>query len=392
MAPTGIDYLHGLRRLWWVPLASVIVGLGLGLWALSDVRPTAVTTGNALFTFRIADPGVDSAGAARGAEAGLAGSRLLGYMQLARSSPEVSALLDSAGIEEPPTTLSSTRGFKDEGADTLIDVIASGLVEIRVRNGDLSQAEANRLVQGLSREVVRQAVATDAQQVTPSLQPDALITEPQANKEQPASRVNGVAFPVLLLLTLGLGSVYLLVWRQGRIYARRDIEERLGARVLGDLSGRPADAPAIALAISKGRDGGTTALLVPSTTVPSQSAASVAAWVADGGRELGLTVRLGEASRARLSQDEMSHPHADPDESALYESQTPPLNLIDSPTGLNADALLAAASVDIVALIVEYGRTSYRDLSTAGQTLGEVTDAEIVAIGLSPSVTPKAGR
>ena len=145
-------------------------------------------------------------------------------------------------------------------------------------------------MQDLSREVVRQAIATDAQQVTPSLQPDALITEPQA-KEEPASRVTKLALPVLLLLTLGLGIVYLLVWRQGRIYGRRDIEERLGARVLGDLAGRPADAPAIALALGKGREVGTTALMVPVAGHGHDSLGTgLGEAVAAAGRDLGLEV------------------------------------------------------------------------------------------------------
>jgi MinD superfamily P-loop ATPase len=61
------------------------------------------------------------------------------------------------------------------------------------------------------------------------------------------------------------------------------------------------------------------------------------------------------------------------------------LTLIDAPAGLDADSLRAAASVDIVALVVEYGRTSYRDLTAAGQMLAEVTGAELAVIGVQPS-------
>lgn len=255
MAPTAIDYVHGLRRFWWVPVVSVLAGIGLALWASSDARPTTVAAGNALFTFRVADPGDESAGSARGAEAEVAESRLASYVHLIRSSEAVKAALQAAGIDGPPTTLSLTGGFKDGSAGALIDVAptASGLVEIRVKNENLSRAESSQLVASLSREVVRQAIATDAQQVSPSLQPDAMVTEPQA-KEEPASQAMQLALPVLLFLTLGLGLVYLLVWRQDRIYGPRDIERRLGARVLGDLTGRAADAPAIALALGKGRE------------------------------------------------------------------------------------------------------------------------------------------
>ena len=77
MAPTATDYLHGLRRLWWVPLTHGAGRARTGLWASSDGRPTTVTPGNALFTFRIDDPGDDSAGSARGAEAEVAQSRLV---------------------------------------------------------------------------------------------------------------------------------------------------------------------------------------------------------------------------------------------------------------------------------------------------------------------------
>lgn len=384
MAPTASDYAHGLRRLWWVPLFTVLVGLGLGLWASIDVRPTAVTTGNALFTFQIADPGNDSAGSARGAEAGVAQSRLAGYVRLARSSQAVRATLQAAGIEEPPTTLSPTGGFKQGSSNALMDVAAAGLVEIRVKNGDLSQAEATRLVQELSREVVRQAVALDTQQVTPSLEPDALITEPQAT-EEPASRVMKLALPVLLLLTLGLGLVYVVVWRQGRIYVRRDIEERIGARVLGDLGGRTADAPAIALALSKGREAGTTALVVPASLVPSDRTAPVSAAVAAGGRELGLAVTLAPVGPASTPQASLARTGGAPDESASSHSAADSLTLIDAPAGLDAGSLRAATSVDIVALVVEYGRTSYRDLTAAGKTLAEVTGAEIAVIGVHPS-------
>ena len=105
--------------------------------------------------------------------------------------------------------------------------------------------------------------------------------------EVPASRMMKLALPLLILTMLGFALVYLIVWRQGRIYARRDVEERVGSRVLGDLTGRVADAPAIALALGKGRVAGTSALLVPATDGLSERASAVGEAVALGGRALG---------------------------------------------------------------------------------------------------------
>lgn len=384
MAPTATDYSHGLRRMWWVPLLTVLVGVGLGLWSSTDVRPTAVTTGNALFTFQINDPGDDSAGSARSAEATVAQSRLAGYVQIARSSQQIRETLLAADTDEPPTTFSPAGGFKDGAAAALIDIApnAPGLVEIRVKNADLTQEESDQLVDDLSREVVRQVIATDVQQVTPSLQPDALITEPQVD-EEPASRVMKLALPVLLLLTLGLGLVYLLVWRQGRIYARHDIEERVGARVLGDLTGRVADAPAIALALGRGREGGTTALLIPASPGPSHDTSGVGQALASAGRGLGLTVTRAPVGVGTSSQGTAAAVGVAARRAELSESPAASLTLIDAPAGLDADSLRAAGSVDIVALVVEYGMTSYHDLTVSGQTLAEATAAEIAVIGVS---------
>ena len=58
------------------------------------------------------------------------------------------------------------------------------------------------------------------------------------------------------------------------------------------------------------------------------------------------------------------------------------LALIGAPDGLNANALLAAGTVDIVALVVAYGKTSYGDVNAAGRTLAEVTDTDVAVIGL----------
>lgn len=389
MTPSLTGYFHGLRRLWWIPVLTVLVGLGMGIVAAITALPTAETRGNVLFTFQIHDPGQDSAGAARGAEAEIAQARLDGYVQLATASPAVRKILAASGVEQPPTTYSPNGTFKDATARVLIGAPlgSSGLVDVRVRNKELSPSEADQVVTALASEVARQVLATDAQQVWPSLRPDPLITRPQA-VDVPVSRMTRLALPFLLLTTLGLGLVYLIVWRQGRIYSRREIEKRLGARVLGDFTGRGADAPAIALALGKGRIAVTTALLVPASQSPTEGAAWVGASVANGGREMGLAITLLSVDDSRSSRVSSSHAGAAAGTAPPDEPVSTSLSLIDSPAGLNANSLRAATSVDIVALIVEYGKTTYRELTSAGQTLAEVTDAEIGVVGVSAGARP----
>ena len=379
MAPTFTDYLHGLRGLWWVPVLTLLVGAGLGLGLDSATRPAAETRGNALFTFEIDDPGDDSAGSARGAEAVVAQSRLDGYVQLARTSPQVREILASRGIEEPPTTFSPTGGVQDGKSRALIAASGAGIVEIRVRNKNLSQAEADQLVTALTTEVVRQSLATDAQQVTPSLRPDPLVTQPQV-VEVPASRAVKLALPALLLTMLGLGLVYLMVWHQDRLYTRRDVEERVGARVLGDLAGRPADAPGIVLALTKGGVSGTRALIVPVLGASTPDSAWLGDSLAAAGRDLGLDVSLTSADTSIARP--VGVRGADQLPGAPLGSPSAALALIEATGGLDAHALLAAGTADIVALVVTYGTSTYRDLNAAGRTLAEVTDAAVAVIGV----------
>lgn len=386
MAPTATGYLHGLRRLWWVPMIAVFVGVGIGLWASGRAQPSTTTTGYALFTFRIDDPGDESAGSARGAEAEVAQARLASYVNIARSSQGVRDILMTAGIEQPATDLAPDGSFKDGNARALIagTDAAPGLVEIEVKNKDLSQAQADRLVDELSREVARQTIDADSRQETPSLSPDSLILEPQPT-EPPESRAMMLTLPVISLLSVGLGVVYLVEWRKGLVYSRGDIEERIGARVLGEFSGRPADSPAIALALRKGREPGAKALLVPARNVNSGNLASVGSSVAEGGGEVGLQVRLETVGGSRPPG--VSEVTTGTNNTIQRgESSSDDLTLIDSPAGLTADSLRSAASVDIVGLIVEYGVTSYREIEAAGQTLAEITDAEIAVIGVHQGI------
>lgn len=380
MAPPLTDYLHGLRRLWWVPVITILIGLGLGLFAASTARSTTETTrGNVLFTFRIDDPGDDSAGSARQVEEQVAKSRLTGYVQLARTSARVREILAAAGIEQPPTTLSPTGGFRDGSARALIAESETGIVEVHVMNEDLSQSEADQLVTDLTKEVAGRSLALDAQQVTPSLLPDPLITPPQPFSV-PASPPTQLGVPLLLMALLGFGLVYVIVWRQGRIYARRDIEERVGARVLGDLRGRPADAPAIVLALTKGRESGTRALIVPVPGAAATASAGLGDALAAAGRDLGLVVsRI--AAETSLAAPVGVTVAVDPG-GAPPASAGAALTVFEATDGLNAQALLAAGAVDIVALAVAYGTTTYRDLNAAGRTLAEVTDADVAVIGV----------
>ena len=112
----------------------------------------------------------------------------------------------------------------------------------------------------------------------------------------------------MLLAIGGMGLVYLIVWRQGRIYTRLDLESRLGARVLGDLPGRPADAPAIVLALTKGRESATRALIVPVPEAENKGADGLGSALATAARELGLPVTLGSADQPNLSGSRLLPP------------------------------------------------------------------------------------
>lgn len=377
MLPSFTDYVHGLRRIWWIPVLAVLVGLGIGLFSASGPRPTE-TQGHALFTFQIDDPGNDSAGSARGAEADVSQSRLAAYAQLARTSTRVREILAARGIEEPPTMFSETGEFKDSRARALIDISGTGILEVRVKNTDLSPADADELVTALTEEVASQALATDVKNVTPSLRPDPLVTQPQVI-EAPVSLASKLTLPILLLAMLGLGLVYLIVWRQDRIYARRDIEVRVGARVLGDIVGRPADAHAIVLALTKGRESGTRVLILPVDGATATATTGLGEALTAAGRNLGLDVSLTAADRS-LSPQPVAVGAAAGSTDAGRASGVE-LALVEATGGIDAHGLQAAVWVDIVAVAVAYGTTSYGELNAAGRTLAEVTDADVAVIG-----------
>lgn len=389
MAPSATDYLHGLRRLWWIPMAALLVGVGLGIMA-AGTGPTVTTRGYAVFTFRADDAGQESAGTARGAEASVADSRLAAYLQIAGSSQRVAEFLGKNGFQQTSIQTLAPGLASGERIGISNEPVSQGVVELWMDNGDLNQAEATRIVEALTRTVADEVSALDAAQETPSLRTDVLVTEPQP-KFVPASRFTQGAVRVLLLLVLGLGLVYLLVWRQGRIQCRRDIEERLGVRVLGDMNSRSADAAAIALALCKGRPGTTTALLVPAGRVRSDNASRVGELVAAAGLELGLEVHRSAVEPATLPGS-VAPPASPAYPEGANHSRAAALVLVDAcAVGLNRESLHAAVTVDIVALIAVYDATSYRELTEAGRTIAELTEAEVAVIGVHRGGVPTLG-
>jgi hypothetical protein len=196
-----------------------------------------------------------------------------------------------------------------------------------------------------------------------------------------------VVLLVLLLSMIGLGLVYLTVWRRGRIYARRDIDDRVGARVLGEVTGHPTDSAAIVLALTKGREPGTRTLIVPVEGADTMASVGFGDSLAAAGRGLGIEVSL--ATAAELAARAVGVPGPAPQDGAPDSVPGAALTLVEAIDGLDAQALLVAGSVDIVALVVTYGRTTYRDLNMAGQTLAEVTDADVGVIGVH--TRPAAG-
>lgn len=338
-----------------------------------------ITISNILFTAQTGDPGNDSAGSARLAESGIANERMISYVHVARNSEGVRESLAESGITQPPTTLSPTAGFTDASARVLIDVPTAGVVEVRLKNGNLGQPAADQIVDSLSREVAQAMIATDSKQESPSLLPNPLLTAPQAVVQEPPSRLAQIALLVLLFLMAGLGLVYLIVWRQGRIYSRKDIEDRLNVRVLGDFTGRPAEGGAIALALTKGREAGTEALLVPVGNRGAGAIDELADLVATGGTDVGLQVTAVDAVsavRKRVASAVASNGEVG-DQTHLDE-----LNLVVASTGLDPAGLSAAMDAAIVALVVVYGESTFDELTSTGQTLAEVTGAEIAVIGV----------
>ena len=184
----------------------------------------------------------------------------------------------------------------------------------------------------------------------------------------------------MLLAIGGMGLVYLIVWRQGRIYTRLDLESRLGVRVLGDFEGRPADTTAIVLALTKGRESATRALVMPVSGAEDKGADGLGSALATAARELGMPVTLGSADQPNLTR--VSSAAAVESASTNTVPTVDNLALIEARDGLDAKALAVASNVHVVALAITYGKTSYRDLNEVGQTLADATDADIAVIGV----------
>lgn len=367
MTPSLADYLRGLRRLWWIPVLTLLLGGGLSLYTSATAQPSVHTEGNILFKFKIADQGQESAGSAREAEATVASLRLRGYIQLVLASQPLHELMATQGITQPPTTTSASTGQPvDDSARVVIAPQEGGVVVVRLENEDLGQPDATRLTRSIAEEVARSVIAADSLQASPALEPDPVVAEPQRFVRH-SSSILQVALPVVLLLIGGLAVVYVVAWRKGWVWDGRDVEERLGARTLGDSAGRPADGTTIALAIAKNRAVSTSVLLVPVGPVPAAEARAVGELVATAWSNLGRPVTLAAATdfEGTLS--------GSPDE----------LRVTVAADGLDAEALRASVVADVVGLLVGYGRTRYTDLVQTGRALAKVTDADIAVVGLA---------
>ena len=379
MTPSLTDYLHGLRRMWWIPVLTTLVGLALGMLTASAAQPTTEATGTALFEFAFNEAGDNAAVPARSEEIAAAQSRLRVHVGTAATSPQVREILAASGIDDPPTAAWPSGALNDPSAPVQIDTREGevGVVDVRVDSQELDLAEAEQLVTALTTEVSRQVLAIDMEQQTPALRTDPLITEPRAI-EVSTSQTTSAAQLVLLLTMVGLGLVYLIVWRQGLIYARHDVEDRLGARVLGDFAERPADAPAIVLALTKGRESTTSVLIVPIPGSPSGSTGGLGEALAAASREMGLAVTLASADGSATRRIS----HSASETATTGTASAVDLDLVEARDGLDANALMAAGNVHIVTLAVTYGKTPYSDLEVARRTIAEVTDADLAVIGV----------
>ena len=104
MIPTATEYLHGLRRMsWWIPVATTLIGMALGLISANASQPTTQARGNVVFGFATNELGDNAAAAARSTEVEVAKSRLRVYVQTAKTDPEVRDILAENGIDVPLT-------------------------------------------------------------------------------------------------------------------------------------------------------------------------------------------------------------------------------------------------------------------------------------------------
>lgn len=374
MTPSISDYVHGLRRLWWVPVLGVLLGAVLSVVVLNGTSPSVTTTGYVQFTFRVANTGQDSDGSARNWEATVAKDRLAGYVQVVLSSERINTLLAARGIGTPPTTISTTTGqVIDDSAPVMIASTVGGVVEIRVDNAGLSQADATQVTREIETEVAKSVLAMDASQSAPSLNPSPTITDPQATAGSPS--MLRLVLPIVLMLLVALALVYGIVWAQGQIWTSRDVEERLGAKLGGELAGRPADGLAVALAMTKGRAASTRVLLIPVGSVTAAELRSVGELIANSWKASGnpVSLRTDPATEAERSASLA----AGGDDGGSRR-----LDLVLATEGLTADALREAVSANLVALVLSYGSGRYRELNAAGSALSKVTDVEIEVLAL----------
>ena len=175
MIPTATEYLHGLRRMWWIPVATTLLGWPWGSDLGERLPADHKARGNVVFGFATNELGDNAAAAARSTEVEVAKSRLRVYVETAKTSPEVRDILAENGIDVP-----LTEAYPDNPVQ--IDTLESeaGIVEIRIDSAEIDPAEAEQLVAALAEEVSRQVLIIDMQQDTPSLRPDPLTTQSPA--------------------------------------------------------------------------------------------------------------------------------------------------------------------------------------------------------------------
>ncbi|MCE1173119.1 MAG: hypothetical protein LWW77_00735 [Propionibacteriales bacterium] len=358
MTPSITDYLRGLRRFWWIPVLSLLIGGALGIFA-ATAKPSITTNNLVLFTFTATDKGVDPAYPSGSTQTDVGTQRLSAYLRVAMASQPVRDLLAEHGI-----TASS-------GGDRVVtNATPGGVVEIQLANEGLSQEEGIALTKSFADELAAAVIKTDSSQATPILAPNPVVTTPQAVTGSLSMLKLGL--PIALMLIVGVVAVYVIVWAQGRIWTGRDIEDRLEARLIGEADGKASDGLALALALVKDREASTRALLVPIGATAEGKIGALSQLIADS-----WSARKHPANTSTAAETATSPSTPTPPDAADL------LDVVVADKGLDADALQAAASVDVVALVIGYGDGRYRDLTAAGRTLSRVTDAEIAVIGLT---------
>lgn len=368
-APTVASYLAACRRNWVVVLLVALSALGVSL-ALPPSDPARATIGDLVFTVQVGGEGQASEGEARIQEGDLAARRLNAYASVIIGSEEVRAVLREAGVEIPDVL----DAVSNASTRLLITADGTGRMTVAFENEDLSPDVSLQLVGEIQRILAREVPALDSQQVRPSIVDEPLVVAPRPGVlETPpdASVVRDVALPLMVGLLLGLGLVYLLDWRYRRIENRQDLEERLQVGVLGESAGRPGDLDALALALRR---------------VPQSSRLAILA-AATGKRDPAVLVEgIRAASRAL--------PGTEPDQgeseargtmdAAPRGGSSVQIEVLDltSPRGVHTELLVRAPSADVVAIVVEYGRTPMRDLESMLIRLSDASDTPLRVIGV----------